>query len=132
MQKDVYYAQVRGYKTSLESALFPDNVPQSVYDNLIAAVRKNLPAVHRYYDVRRRKMQLNDIHHYDTYIPILSDLEKRHTWQQAVDVIIAALAPLGTEYCTTLKQGLTGRWSAIKLTSKPGEAKRRVQQRFVR
>src|SRR3954466_5358623 len=54
IQKDVYYAKVRGFKSALESSLFPDNVPIKLYDNLIAAVRKHLPAVHRYYDVRRR------------------------------------------------------------------------------
>src|SRR5205085_12547867 len=56
IRKDAYYAKVRGFKSALEGALFPDNVPQAVYDNLITAVRKHLPAVHRYYDVRRRKM----------------------------------------------------------------------------
>ena len=111
IHKDVYYAKVRNFKTSLEAALFPDNVPQTVYDNLIAAVRKNLPAVHRYYDVRRRKMKLRDIHHYDTYVPILSDLEIRRTWAQAVKLVIDALAPLGSEYCRVLQEGLTaGRW----------------------
>lgn len=111
VQKDVYYAKVRGYKGALAAALFPDNVPQSVYDNLIAAVRKNLPAVHRYYDVRRRKMKLRDIHHYDTYVPILSDLEIKRTWAQAVKLVIDALAPLGSEYCSVLEKGLTdARW----------------------
>jgi len=111
IHKDVYYAKVRSFKSSLESALFPDNVPQSVYDNLIAAVRKNLPAVHRFYDVRRRKMKLRDIHHYDTYVPILSDLEIKRTWAQAVKLVIDALAPLGSEYCSALEKGLTdGRW----------------------
>jgi len=111
IHKDVYYAKVRSFKSSLESALFPDNVPQSVYDNLIAAVRKNLPAVHRFYDVRRRKMKLRDIHHYDTYVPILSDLEIKRTWAQAVKLVIEALAPLGSEYCSALQQGLLdGRW----------------------
>ena len=70
-------------------------MPQSVYDNLIAAVRKHLPAVHHYYDVRRRKMKLKDIHHYDTYVPILSDLEVKRTWNQAVKLVIESLAPLG-------------------------------------
>ncbi|MDP6723230.1 MAG: M3 family metallopeptidase, partial [Pirellulaceae bacterium] len=53
IQKDIYYARARGYDSALEAALFPDKVPQSVYDNLIASVHKNLPAVHHYYDVRR-------------------------------------------------------------------------------
>ena len=60
-------------------------MPRQVYDNLIAAVRKHLPAVHQYYDVRRGKMKLKDIHHYDTYVPILSDLEVKRTWKQAVE-----------------------------------------------
>src|SRR5688572_22031881 len=110
IHKDVYYAKVRGYKSALEAALFPDNVPQSVYDNLIATVRKHLPAVHRYYDVRRRKMKIKDIHHYDTYVPILSDLEIKRTWKQAVELVIEALAPLGSEYCSTLEKGLLARW----------------------
>jgi oligoendopeptidase F len=90
--------------------LFPDHVPQTVYDHLIAAVRDHLPAVHRFYDLRRRKMRLKDIHHYDTYVPILSELSQRHTWGQAVAVILKALEPLGSEYGGVLEAGLLGRW----------------------
>lgn len=110
IQKDVYYAKVRNYPSAREGALFPDNVPISVYDNLIASVRKSLPAVHQYYDVRRRKMKLKDIHHYDTYVPILSDLEVKRTWNQAVKLVIESLRPLGSEYCSVLEEGLLGRW----------------------
>jgi oligoendopeptidase F len=110
IQKDVYYAKVRGYKSALTAALFPDNVPQKVYDNLIASVRKALPAVHRFYELRKRKMRLKSIHHYDTYVPILSDIETHYTWKQAVDAVIDSLAPLGENYCSALKQGLIGRW----------------------
>lgn len=110
IHKDVYYAKVRGFKSALESALFPDNMPQSVYDNLIASVRKNLPAVHRYYDVRRRKMKLKDIHHYDTYVPILSDLEVKRSWKEAVKLVMESLQPLGDQYCSVLEEGLMGRW----------------------
>ena len=110
IHKDVYYAKVRGFKSALESALFPDNVPQAVYNNLIASVRKNLPAVHHFYDVRRRKMKLRDIHHYDTYVPILSDLEVKRSWKQAVKLVIDSLRPLGDKYCGVLEEGLLGRW----------------------
>ncbi|MFZ5829201.1 MAG: oligoendopeptidase F [Planctomycetota bacterium] len=110
MQRDVYYARARNYPSALEAALFPDNVPVAVYDNLIASVRKALPSLHHYYDVRRRKMKLRDIHHYDTYVPILADLQKRHTWPQAVKTVIAALEPLGSDYCGVLEKGLMGRW----------------------
>jgi len=81
IQKDVYYARARGYSSALAAALYPDNVPQTVYDNLIGSVRSNLPAVHHYYDVRRRKMKLREIHHYDTYVPILSELSVKHNWR---------------------------------------------------
>ena len=110
IQRDVYYAKARNYSGALASALFPDNVPQSVYDNLITSVRRNLPAVHRYYDLRRRKMKLKDIHHYDTYVPILSEKERKHTWNQAVKAVIDSLAPLGRDYCGVLEEGLLGRW----------------------
>jgi oligoendopeptidase F len=110
IQKDAYYARARGFESALASALYPDKVPASVYDNLIETVHRFLPSVHRYYDVRRRKMRLKDIHHYDTYVPILSELEKRHTWNQAVKMVLAALEPLGSEYVGALDAGLNGRW----------------------
>lgn len=110
IQKDVYYARVRGYDSCLQQALFADNVPQTVYDNLIATVRDHLPTLFRYYDLRRRKMDLDEIHHYDTYAPIVSEIRQDHTWNQAADVIVESLAPLGDEYCQVLRQGLRGRW----------------------
>ena len=110
IQGDIYTAKARNYKSALEAALFPDQVPVTVYDNLIASMRKHLPALHHFYDVRRRKMKLKEIHHYDTYVPILSNLQKRHTWDQAVTLVIKSLEPLGSEYCGVLEKGLRGRW----------------------
>ena len=110
VQKDIYYAKVRGYSSALEEALFADNVPVSVYDSLIEAVRKNLPSLYRYYELRRKKMGIEQIHHYDTYVPILSDIQVKHSWDEAVDVICESLTPLGTEYVETLRTGLSCRW----------------------
>ena len=109
-ERDVYAAKVRKYPTAVEAALFADNVPLAVYDQLTAAVRAHLPAVHRYYDLRRRILGLDEIHHYDCYVPLVPELEQRHTWDQAVDVVIESLAPLGGDYCDRLAQGLRGRW----------------------
>ncbi|MCD0463519.1 oligoendopeptidase F [Roseiconus lacunae] len=111
IHSDVYYARARNHDSALHAALFPDNVPVSVYDNLISAVRESLPSVHEYFDVRRRKMDLPDIHHFDTYVPILSDMKKEHTWDQAVDVVIESLSPLGSDYTNALEKGLRGRWA---------------------
>jgi oligoendopeptidase F len=110
VKQDVYQARVRNYTSAREAALFPDNVPVSVYDNLLSAVRANLPAVHKYYAVRQRAMKLPDIHFYDVYIPIFSDLQTRTEWDDAVELVIDALKPLGADYGNTLAKGLRGRW----------------------
>jgi oligoendopeptidase F len=110
IQADTYYARARSYDSSLTRAMFPDNVPLSVYESLVEAVHRRLPAVHRYYDLRRRKMRLRDIHQYDTYVPILSKMTRRRTWKQAVTLLMKALRPLGDDYRNVLEQGLSGRW----------------------
>ena len=108
---DVYYAKARNHLSARESSLFADNVPLSVYDNLISAVRKRLPEVHSYFDMRRRKMGLDKIHHYDTYVPVLSAQQSHHTWDEAVSVVLNSLEPLGQQYGQVLEKGLRGRWS---------------------
>jgi oligoendopeptidase F len=110
VQTDVYYARVRGYSSALDQALFSDDVPLSVYDGLIEAVHRNLPALYRYYDLRRRKMKLRGLHHYDTYVPILSEIKWHRPWNEAVDMILEALEPLGSDYTAVLAEGLRGRW----------------------
>jgi oligoendopeptidase F len=110
IQGDVYYARARGYEGCLQQALFADNVPLSVYDGLIDAVRANLPALHKYYDLRRRKMGLEEIRHYDTYVPILADRRQQRKWNVAVEQIIESLQPLGEEYTRVLESGLRSRW----------------------
>jgi oligoendopeptidase F len=110
-QRDVFYAKARGFKSARDQALFADNVPAKVYDNLISTVRKHLPAVHRYYALRKRAIKLKEIHHYDTYVPIQSDIQKHTSWDEAVKLVVDALAPLGDEYCKILHAGLTSeRW----------------------
>jgi oligoendopeptidase F len=110
IHKDVYYARARNHESALSAALFPDNVPASVYENLVAAVRSQLPAVHDYFDMRRRKMGLDSIHHYDTYVPISTRPKIERSWDEAVRLVIDSLHPLGQEYTQTLSQGLLGRW----------------------
>lgn len=108
--RDVYEARVRNYPSAREAALFPDRVPTVVYDNLIAAVRAGLPAVHRYLDVRRRGLGLGDLHAYDTYVPLVLDFEASRSWDEAVALTLEAVKPLGPEYGAVLAEGLRGRW----------------------
>ena len=109
VQKDNYYARARKFDSAMDAALFREEVPQVVYENLIAGVHEALPALYRYYDLRKRKMSLPDIRMYDTYVPILSDITMHHTWEQGVEVIIESLRPLGLEYCVILHGGLLAR-----------------------
>ncbi len=108
---DVFKARARNYPSAIQAALFPDRIPVDVYDTLIQTVRSRLDLLHHYYDVRRRALGLKEIHHYDTYVPIVGDIRKKTTWHEAVDILEAALAPLGPEYTTTLASGLRGRWA---------------------
>ena len=105
IQKDVYYAKARGYKSARAAALFSDNVPETVYDNLIATVGDALPALHRYHALRNRVLRLRKFQLFDQYVPLLPQARMRHTWNQAVDVVIDSLAPLGAEYGRVLRRG---------------------------
>jgi oligoendopeptidase F len=108
---DVFHARARNYPSALEAALFRDDVPPSVYDSLIASVRKNLPALHRYYALRKRVMGLDEIHTYDCSVPLIEGVETHIPWDEAVDKVLAAVAPLGADYVKTLGHGLReGRW----------------------
>lgn len=111
VQRDAFYAKVRGYPSAREASLFADNVPVSVYESLIESVHQNLPAVHRYLQIRQRVLKLKDIHMYDTYVPIVAGIKTNNPWPKAVEMVVAALSPLGTQYTAALERGLTSeRW----------------------
>jgi oligoendopeptidase F len=106
---DVFHARARRYSSALEAALFPDDVPIAVYDGLIKSVRANLKPLFRYFDLRRRALELRELHHYDTYVPLVPKIETRFTFDQAVEAVLAALAPLGKDYIDVLAEGLRSR-----------------------
>jgi oligoendopeptidase F len=111
IKADIFSARARNYPSARESALFQDDVPVEVYDNLIATVRANLEPLFRYYALRKRVLELDAIHAYDTYVPIVPDVETHVSFDEATDKVITALAPLGEEYCRTLSDGLRAqRW----------------------
>ena len=110
VKADVFRARARNYPSALEASLFRDDVPLAVYDGLISAVRKNLAPLFRYYELRRRVLGLVELHHYDTYVPLVEEIDSHVTFDQAIEEILAALEPLGPEYTTTLSEGLRGRW----------------------
>jgi oligoendopeptidase F len=109
IKADVFRARARHYSSALEAALFPDDMPVAVYDGLIQTVRANLEPLFHYFDLRRRVLRLDELHHYDTYVPLVSEIETRFTFDQAVEMVLAALAPLGKEYGDVLAGGLRSR-----------------------
>jgi len=107
----VFYARARNYPSAREAALFADNVPVSVYDGLISTVRSNLNPLFDYFELRRQVLGLDEIHHYDTYVPMVDDVQSDVPWDSAVGKVLSAIAPLGDEYTTVLGHGLRGgRW----------------------
>jgi oligoendopeptidase F len=110
VKADVFRARARNYQSALEASLFRDDVPVAVYDGLVAAVRKNLRPLFRYYELRQRVLELAELHHYDTYVPLVPEIDSHVTFDEAIEQILAALEPLGPEYTAALSEGLHGRW----------------------
>jgi oligoendopeptidase F len=111
VRADVFYARARNYPSAREAALFADDVPVTIYDNLISTVRGNLDALFRYFELRRRVLKLEEIHHYDTYVTMVENVKTNTSWDEAVERVMASLSPLGSEYTETLAHGLRGgRW----------------------
>ena len=111
VKQDVIRARIRGFSSARSQALYRDDVSESVYDNLIAAIGNNLAPLHRYYKLRKKTLKLDELRHYDVYAPLVSSIKKTTPWNDAVDIISNALAPLGDEYTSTLRAGLLGRWA---------------------
>jgi oligoendopeptidase F len=110
VKADVFRARARNYPSALEASLFHDDIPVAVYDGLITTVRQNLAPLFRYYDLRRRILGLDELHHYDTYVPLVGEIESDVSFDEAIDHVLAGLEPLGSEYVDSLGAGLRGRW----------------------
>jgi oligoendopeptidase F len=110
VKADVFRARARNYPSALEASLFKDDIPPAVYDALIGSVRQNLAALFRYYELRRRVLGLSELHHYDTYVPLVPEIETDVSFEEAIEKVLGALQPLGAEYVQSLGAGLRGRW----------------------
>jgi oligoendopeptidase F len=110
VNQDVFTMRARGHTSCLEKALFHDKVPVTVYHNLIDTVHANLPALYRYYTLRRKVLGIPELRHYDVYVPLVKNISTHTTYNEAVEICRAALAPLGSEYTDTLCTGLKNGW----------------------
>ena len=110
VRANVFSAKIRNYPSAREASLFSDNVPVTVYDNLISTVRAHLSVLHEYYDLRRELLCLDDIHQYDTFVPLLNKAQTNVKFEEAIELVVTALKPLGSEYVDILQEGLNSRW----------------------
>lgn len=107
---DMFYSRQSNYPTSLEHALARYNIPTSVYFNLVEAVSKHISLLDRYLKLRKRVLQLDELHMYDLYVPIVEEKREEISYEQAQEIIGKALAPLGENYVHHLMQGFNRRW----------------------
>lgn len=110
IKKNRFYAVARKYSSSLQSSLDNDNVSTEVYDNLIDTIDKNLPLLHRYLELRKRVMKLEDLHMYDLYVPIVEEPPRTYSYEKALEIVKKGLAPMGGEYLGYLEDAFKAGW----------------------
>lgn len=113
VKEAVVTAELRNYESSLDAALTGDFIPTSVFDNLLNSVNKNLPYLHRYYELRRNVMNLDKVHSYDMNVPMVNQAvvdKMTFPYETAKETVLLGLKPLGTEYVSNVKLGFDNRW----------------------
>lgn len=108
-----FFADARKYSSAMEASLDATNVPTTVYTNLIEAVHKNMDKMYRYVALRKKLLGVDELHMYDIYTPLVEDVAKKASIDEAKQTVYDALAPLGEEYRKVLKQGFDSRWIDI-------------------
>lgn len=107
---DVISARIRKYASAREAALSGDNIPGEVYDNLMKVVNENLPTVHRYMNLRKKLLGVDELHMYDIYVPLIELPKKKISYEEGLDMMREGLAPLGEEYIHRMNEGLKAGW----------------------
>ena len=120
VKADNFTARARGYAGGLEMGMFGDDVPTAVYENLIAAVDKNLKPLHRYIELRKKLLDVKHLHMYDLYVPVVKNTQMKLAYEDACELVKTALAPMGEEYVALLNKAMTEGWIDVM----PNDGKR--------
>lgn len=110
MQRDWFYAKARKYPTALAGALDAENLPDSVYDNLVKTVTSHTKSLQRYVALKKRVLKLDQMHFYDLYVNLVDVPERRYTFEQARELVLAGVKPFGEDYVNVMKQAFESRW----------------------
>jgi len=120
VKKNMFYTRAKKYKTALESALDANNIPVEVYQGLVNNVNANLGTFHRYLNLRKRILGVSELHYYDLYAPLLSDVDLKYTYEEGQKHVLISLEPLGKDYVEVVRKAFTDRWLDVY----PTEGKR--------
>ncbi|MBN2610966.1 MAG: oligoendopeptidase F [Bacteroidales bacterium] len=113
----IFGSKARNYSSTLDAALYPNNIPVDVYHSLVDNVNKNLPAFHRYLAIKKRMMGVDTLKYLDLYAPVVKDVELTYSYDQAKELILKALNPLGSEYVSTVEKAFNERWIDVYPTT---------------
>lgn len=114
IKKNNYNAEVRNYDSARQAKLNKNNIPETVYDNLTEAVNDRLPLLHRYIELRKEVLELDEVHMYDIYTPLVKDAELEVSYEKAKELILEGLDPLGEEYLSIVRNGFDQRWIDVE------------------
>ncbi|MCC3143854.1 oligoendopeptidase F [Halanaerobium sp. Z-7514] len=107
---DIFYARARKYNNSLEASLDDDNISVEVYDNLINSISDNLAPLHEYMELKKEMLDLDELHIYDTYTPLIKEIDLKFEYEECKEIIKNALAPLGEDYVSVVEQAFNSGW----------------------
>ena len=110
IKSEIFYAKMRKHKSALEGSLFNDDVSVDVYNNLILAMDENLSSLNKYIDLKKKFLNLEDIHMYDLYVPLTENFDMNIPYEKAQEIILKALRPLGEEYLSIIKRAFSEGW----------------------
>lgn len=120
IKENTTISKLRKYKSTMEYYLYKDELDTTIYNNLIDTVSNNMNILYKYYNLKKETLNLEELHLYDIYTPIVQDFEKKYPYQTAVDTVLEALSILGNDYISILKNGYDNKWVDIY----PNKAKR--------
>lgn len=114
VKQAMFFAKTKKYKSTMEMYLSGSFIPESVYDNLIETVNQNIGLMHEYVSLRKKCLDVEELHFYDVYAPMVSDYKMKVTYEEAKDIIKKGLSPLGDQYVKLLEEGFTNGWVDVR------------------
>jgi oligoendopeptidase F len=116
IKTSIFNAKARNYSSTRKASLDPNNIPLEVYDNLVNTVNSNLQPLHRWGELKKKILQIDELHAYDTYVTLFPSVKKEYSYEESVDILLEALKPLGEDYLSSLKMAFDNRWIDVHET----------------